>query len=55
MNTTCAVTFKPAKRKTAARVTRVMLPERFAVGDTNIRQVQAIDSAAWIWYKKEAR
>jgi len=26
-----------------------MLPERFAVGDTNIRQVQAIDSAAWIW------
>jgi len=26
-----------------------MLPERFATGDTNIRQVQAIDSAAWIW------
>lgn len=31
-------------------VARVFLPERFRSGDVNVRLVQAIDRAAWIWY-----
>jgi len=33
----------------AAEVSRVMRPERLERGDTNLRPLQPIDEAAWIW------
>ena len=32
-------------------VQRVFRPERFVRGDENVRTVQPIDDAAWIWEK----
>ena len=33
----------------AYEVVRVFRPERYERGDTNVRPVQAIDSASWVW------
>ena len=38
-----------AVRVLAFEVDRVFVPERFSRGDTNVRALQPIDSAAWIW------
>lgn len=45
------VSLTAASMFAATSATRVILPERYAMGNVNVRPVQEIDSAAWLWDK----
>ena len=43
------VVFAAALACSAVEVERIFRPERLTRGDTNVRVLQPIDEAAWIW------